>query len=273
MKIALPMPPRARADSAPKSAPDSGFGVPALERGLALLEFLARTPAGATLSELTAALAVSPASAHRIANALEELGYLRRDERTKRFSVTRKLLLLGQPQSNSRSLVECCVESMRAVLAATGETTQLCCLAEEFCVIIDQLPSLHSFKYIVDPGSRAPIHCAAPGKAMLAFLPADELEPLLGRLKLERHTDHSITTRKEFVAELDRIRAQGYAVDRGEHFDGIHCVAAPLLNHHGHAFAAITIAGPKERIPQSRFAEFGKIMIDAANEAARRFIG
>lgn len=273
MKIALPNARGVRTDVAPRNAPDSGFGVPALERGLALLEFVSRTPVGATLSELTAALSMSPATAHRITNALEELGYLRREEKTKRFTVTRKLLLLGQPQANSRSLVECSVDAMRTVLAATGETTQLCCLADECCVIVDQLPSIHPFKYIVDPGSRAPIHCAAPGKAMLAFLPADELEPLLGRLKLERYTDHSITTRKEFLAELDRIRAIGYAVDRGEHFDGIHCVAAPLLNHHGHAIAAITIAGPKERIPQSRFAEFGKIMIEAANQAARSFAG
>ncbi len=271
MKISLPAVDRVRAGNGVKNGADSGLGVPALERGLALLEHLAQIPGGATLSELTAALAVSPASAHRITNALEELGYLRREEKNKRFFVTRKLLLLGQPQSHSRSLVECSVEAMRKVLAATGETTQLCCLAENQCVIIDQLPSIHPFKYIVDPGSRAPIHCAAPGKAILAFLPPDELEALLGSIKLERFTQHSLTTRKELLAELEEIRASGYAVDRGEHFDGIHCVAAPLLNHHGRAFAAITIAGPKERIPRARFAEFGRIMIEAAKEAAQRF--
>ena len=77
--------------------------------------------------------------------------------------MTQKLLRLGQPHSGSRSLVECALEPMRRVLKATGETTQLCCRTEAHCVIIEQLPALHPFKYIVDLGSRPPAHCCAPG--------------------------------------------------------------------------------------------------------------
>jgi DNA-binding IclR family transcriptional regulator len=250
---------------------DSALQVPALQRGLAMLEFLAASPDGATLSELGAQLGISMASIFRLAGALEELRYICRDERTKRYSVTQKLLLLGQPHSGRRSLVECALEPMRRILTATGETTQLCCLAEASCVILEQLSSLHPFKYIVDLGSRAPIHCCAPGKAMLAFLPDTALDAVLSGLKFEKHTEHTITSRKALLVELERIRACGYALDRGEHFDGIHCVAAPLLDRHGHTIAAITIAGPSTRIPQNRFAEFGKIIAAEANDAARRF--
>jgi DNA-binding IclR family transcriptional regulator len=269
MKLQLPA---ARRAVFSRKQDEASSGAPALTRGLAMLELMAQQPHGVTLSEVTTALKMSAASAFRIATELEELGYLRREEGTKKFFVTRKLLLLGQPQATSRSLVECAVESMRQVLTITGETTQLCCLAEDQCVVIDQLPSVHPFKYIVDLGSRAPLHCAAPGKAMMAYLPEDELAPLLAQVKLEKHTARSITSRKELWAELERIRVKGYAVDHGEHFDGIHCVAAPLLNQHGQAIAAITIAGPSSRIPAGRFAEFGRVMIGAANEAARKFL-
>jgi len=250
---------------------DSALQVPALQRGLALLEYLAGLPAGATLSELGAEFGISMASLFRLAGALEELGYIRREERTKRYFVTQKLLLLGQPHSGRRSLVECALEPMRRILAATGETTQLCCLAEASCVILEQLPALHPFKYIVDLGSRVPIHCCAPGKAILAFLPDDALDAVLAGLKFEKHTEHTITTRKALLVELERIRACGYALDRGEHFDGIHCVAAPLLDRHGHTVAAITIAGPATRIAPDRFAEFGRIIATEAGDAARCF--
>jgi DNA-binding IclR family transcriptional regulator len=268
MKSALG--PRSRSIAPPD---DTALQVPALQRGLAMLEFLARSAEGATLSELGGELGIGLPSAFRLASALEQLGYLRRDERTKSYSVTRKLLLLGQPHAGERSLVECAVDSLRQVRRATGETTQLCCLAEGRCVIIDQLASVHPFKYIVDLGSDAPTHACAPGKAMLAFLPDDELDTALAHVRFERHTDHTITSRRELMVELERIRAQRFAVDRGEHFDGIHCVAAPLLDRHGHAIAAITIAGPKERIPVGKFSEFGRLIISAADEAARRFIG
>jgi len=250
---------------------DSALQVPALQRGLAMLEYLAALPDGATLSELGTQLGISMASIFRLAGGLEELGYVRRDEKTKRYSVTQKLLLLGQPHSGRRSLAECSLEPMRRILAATGETTQLCCLADTSCVILEQLPSVHPFKYIVDLGSRVQLHCCAPGKAMLAFLPDAALDAILPKLKLEKHTEQTITTRKALLVELGRIRACGYAFDRGEHFEGIHCVAAPLLDRHGHALAAITIAGPASRLPVRRFAEFAETIVAQCHAAARRF--
>jgi DNA-binding IclR family transcriptional regulator len=262
--------PRAAVRARDESA-DASLQVPALQRGLALLEHLASLPDGATLSELGATLEISLASVFRLAGALEELGYLRRDEKTKRFAVTQKLLLLGQPHSGARSLVECSLDAMRRVLAATGETTQLCCRTEAQCVVIEQLPSLHPFKYIVDLGSRPPAYCCAPGKAMLAFLPDDELDAVLPKIRFEKHTPQTITSRAKLLVELEHVRARGFAVDHAEHFEGIHCVAAPLLDRHGHTIAAITIAGPAARIPASSFEKIGKLIIAAARDAARRF--
>ncbi len=266
MKTASGTPPRTEPASL-----DGASQVPALQRGLAMLESLAGTPDGATLSELGMQLGISMASIFRLAGGLEELGYVRRDEKTKRYSVTQKLLLLGQPHSGRRSLVESSLEPMHRILAATGETTQLCCLADASCVILEQLPSVHPFKYIVDLGSRASLHCCAPGKAMLAFLPDAALDAVLPRLKLEKHTEHTITSRKALLVELERIRACGYALDRGEHFEGIHCIAAPLLDRHGHSLAAITIAGPASRLPVGRFAEFAETIVVHCHDAARRF--
>jgi DNA-binding IclR family transcriptional regulator len=263
---------RLKTDPANGSSGESALQVPALQRGLAMIEFLAGLPEGATLSELGSKLEISMASVFRLAGGLEEMGYIRRDEKTKRYAVTQKLLLLGQPHSGARSLVECALEPMRRILAATGETTQLCCLAGADCVMLEQLPALHPFKYVVDLGSRVPIHCCAPGKAMLAFLPDDTLDAILATLRFEKHTERTLASREALLVDLERVRARGYALDRGEHFDGIHCVAAPLLDRHGLAVAAITIAGPAARIPTSRFDEIARIIIAAASDAARRFL-
>ena len=246
--------------------------VPALERGLAMIETLAHRPEGLTLSELTASLDLSPASAHRITGTLEDAGYLRRDEITRRYTLTRKLLLLSQPRGESRSLVAAAIEAMRAIQQRTGETTQLCCLAEDRCVMLDQLTSLHPFKYIVDIGSNAPLHCTAPGKAMLAFLPDAEQDAVLSRLKLEKHTEKTIVTKRDLATEIERIRTLGYALDKGEHFDGIHCVAAPILDQHGHAIGAVTIAGPSSRFPSAAMAERGQFIREQANRIARAFL-
>jgi len=274
----MKIPARAKTKSPPAhdgsaSPAESESGAPALLRGLAVLELLAASEAGATLSEIGAALRLSPASVFRITGVLEETGYLTRDENTRRFSLTRKLLLLSRPRHEGRSLVECCIPSMREVLQETGETVQLCTLAGEECVMIEQLPSTHPFKYIVDIGSRPPLHCCAPGKAMLAFLEPHDLHQILVRLTLSPHTMNTHTTRDSFVAELEAVRERGYAVDRAEHFEGIHCVAAPILDRLNRPVASITIAGPSSRITARKFAEFGQIMKKAAQAAATRYLG
>lgn len=255
------------------TASEAESQAPALQRGLAVLEFLAAREQGATLSEISTALGLSPASSFRLTGVLEDSGYLLREEGSRRFRLSRKLLRLAQPQHEGRSLVECSLPAMREVLALTGETVQLCCLAGQECVMIEQLPSTHPFKYIVDLGSRPPIHCCAPGKAMLAHLPTGELESILGTLAFTQHTSRTIVTREGLVQTFGRTREKGFAVDQGEHFEGIHCVAAPLLDRHGLPVAAITIAGPSSRIQARRFPELGRIMKQAAADAALRYLG
>lgn len=274
MKLPLPRAPRLGV-SRPGSGilADSDLKVPALERGLAILELLAASPEGLTLAAIKERIDISSASIFRLSTALTQLGYVQRDEKTKRFTATRKMLRLGQPQTQGRSLVECSLDAMRQVLNATGETTQLCCLTEDQCVIIEQLASTHPFKYIVDLGSRPPTYCCAPGKAMLAFLPEAEQEFIFRRIRYQRHTARTLTNRTALVKALETIRSQGYAVDHGEHFEAIHCVAAPILDHQGRAIAAITIAGPAERLPARNFAELGEILKSAAHQAAQRFLG
>jgi DNA-binding IclR family transcriptional regulator len=161
---------------------------------------------------------------------------------------------------------------MRQILALTNETTQLCVLAETQCVILEQLPSRHPFKYFVDLGSRAPTQACAPGQAMLAVLSESELAARVAELRFEAFTKNSILDPEVLRMELTRVREVGFAVDRAEHFDGIHCIAAPLCDAHGVPFAAITIAGPSSRIPESQFSVWGNRIAEAAADAALGFI-
>jgi DNA-binding IclR family transcriptional regulator len=245
---------------------------PALQRGLALLQELATRPNGASQSELAAILNLPLTAVHRIAAALEHLGYVQKHAATRTLRVTQKLLLLGQPHSGGRSLIEACLPSMRTISRLTNETTQLCVLANAQCVILEQIPSRHPFKYVVDLGSRAPTQCCAPGKAMLAFLAEPDRTQIMQLLQFRAFTANSLLSTESLCDELQKVRERGYAIDQGEHFEGIHCIAAPLLDAHGQPFAAITIAGPSTRIPKTVFNEWGAAIAAAASDAALEFI-
>lgn len=242
-----------------------------LQRGLAVLELLAQRPEGATLREIAAQLQLPGASTLRITRTLVSLGYLSREEGTKRFFLTNSFLLLGQPRGPARGISECALPAMRSIRQQTGETTQLCCLAGTEMVIIEQLLSVHPFKYSADLGARCPCYSCAPGKAILAFRDPDEQEALLDRIRFKRFTETTVTSKRALQHHLHGIRQCGYAVDRAEGLPGIHCVAAPILDRHGLAVAAITIAGPSTRVLESEFEELGEIVKAGAHFASDEF--
>ncbi len=245
--------------------------VTSLQRGLAVLKLLAQRPEGATLSEITEHLGLPGASVLRLARTLVDLGYLTRDDGSKRYFITNSFLMLGQPRTATRGLSECAISAMRRIRQATGETTQLCCLVDVEMVIIEQLISIHPFKYSADLGARCPCYSCAPGKAILAFLPDHERDATIDRIHFKRFTTNTITSKRAFREELGRVRDYGFALDREEGMPGIHCVAAPILDRHGIAVAAITIAGPSSRVRDDEFEVIGELVREGARQASTEF--
>lgn len=245
--------------------------VPNLQRGMAILEFLAKTQNSATIAELSERLGFPSASVFRILQELESLGYLHRDPASKRYSLTNKFLLLGQPQGESRSLAEAAFGALRRLNRETGETTQLCCLVESHSVVVDQLISTFPFKYSAQIGARCPAYSCAPGKAMIAFLPEEDREQLIQRLKFKQYTSTTITELAAFRKELSQIAKCGYAVDRAEGLEGIHCVAAVIRDRQDFPVGAITIAGPSSRLPRSGFPALGQRVAELASHAEHAY--
>ncbi|MFK7777113.1 MAG: IclR family transcriptional regulator [Gimesia sp.] len=249
-----------------KNAKAKKSAVPNLQRGMSILEFLSKHQLSATIAELSERLGYPSASVFRITQELAEMGYLSRDPVSKRFSLTNKFLMLGQPQGRERGLVEASLPVMRGLRKATGETTQICCLVELDNVILNQLTSTHPFKYSAELGARCPAFSCAPGKAIIATLPEEDRAELISRIRFKRYTPTTITNRRSFREELAQISACGFALDRAEGMEGIHCVAAPVCDRHGYPIGAITIAGPASRIPESEFEELGQLVSEAASK-------
>ncbi|MEK6236274.1 MAG: IclR family transcriptional regulator [Planctomycetales bacterium] len=249
------------------------ISVPNLQRGMAVLEYLAAGQRSATIAELVERLGYPSASVFRITRALSEMGYLSREPETKRFALTNKLLLLGQPQGKHNGLVGASLGAMRSLRKSTGETTQLCCLVETQIVVLEQILSIHPFKYSADLGARCPCYSCAPGKAMVAVLPEEDRNDLIERIRFKKFTETTITTRRDFRNELATIQEQGFALDRAEGMDGIHCVAAAIRDRNGVPVGALTISGPASRIPEDDFEPIGRMVAAHALRAEENYNG
>ncbi len=194
----------------------SRYRVPILDRALAVVELLGHHPGGLNVTELGESLGIPKNSAFRIAVTLQENGYLERLQPSKRYRLTSKFLAFGATAVSDSNLFEKSLGTMRELRDATGETVLLGTRIGFDGVVLDQVPGTHAFRFSVDPGVRFPLHTAAPGKVMLAYLPDQERGSLLDRMTFPRFTPNTITNAADYEAELGMVRARGYGFDLAE---------------------------------------------------------
>ena len=143
-------------------------------------------------------------------------------------------------------------------------------MLEEDCVLLEQAPGIHPFKFLGEVGMRICFNASAPGKAMLAFLPQEERDRRLSSIKFKKFNSRTITDKKSFSEELEKVRASGYSVDNGEEIEGVNCVGAPVFDAHGYPIAAIWITGPRERVNENDFDKIGAKVKSYADEISAR---
>lgn len=248
------------------SQPESPGTAPALDRTLQILELLAASSSGLTLSELSKRLDAPKNAVFRITQTLLAHGYLYRETDTMAFQLTGQFMRLAPPRFGRVSLPQVAREGMTELRDTTRETVQLGVLSGDEGVIIDQIEGLEPLRIVVDLGLRFALHNNAPGKLLLAYLPEKERQAMLDRIDLPQSTSRTITSVSALREECEKITACGFATDYAEADEGIHCIAAPIFDANDSSVAGtLWVSGPSKRLPKSRFRELGN-EVKAAGE-------
>ncbi|HOZ47178.1 MAG TPA: IclR family transcriptional regulator [Candidatus Hydrogenedentes bacterium] len=250
--------------------PTSYAKVPILDRALILMEHLLDHPRGLGMSEIANQLGFPKNSVYRILATLEKRGYVNRESDSKRYVLSRKLFSMAYSEPEEKSLMENAVDAMRDLRDEVKETVLITVLSGEESLVLEQMPGLYPFRFVVEPGTRLSIHASSHGKVMLAYLDERDREAMLDRLEWTRFTERTITTKEAMRAELGRIRTRGYSLDLAEGGEGVRCVSAPILNRQGVAVAALTTTGPAFRMPDRQLGEMGRCVKAHADRISMR---
>ncbi|MFT4547463.1 MAG: DNA-binding IclR family transcriptional regulator [Verrucomicrobiales bacterium] len=242
------------------------------DRTLAILELLGRYREGRTASEIARELGLPHNSVSRITDTMHLRGWLYRREDDRRFTLTNRVADLTRPQINDKSLVLCAWDSLKQLRDATGETAQLTTLSDHKLLILEQCESDQAIKVTGRIGMRVPAYSSAPGKAILAHLPEIERKEFLSAVKLKRFTPTTCSSQKKLFINLAQTRNLGFATDIAEGLEGIHCVAAVILDSYHYPIAALTVIAPAFRLPESRMATVGEQCIAAAASARQQML-
>jgi len=222
--------------------------VKSLSRALCLLETLRESPEGSTLSTLCQRTSLPKGTAHRLLTTLIEHGFV--EQAHHRYRIGVKAFVVGNAFLAHLDLRARALPYLMELRNRSGESVQLAILENMQVVYIERVLSHSPVAYMKSRvGAMLPAYCTALGKALLAFSSPELVQRYLDAVPLVAQTPHTITSPEHLLQELDSIRRRGYAVDRGERELSVRCIAAPVFNHEGTAIAAVSVAGPGERMP------------------------
>ena len=217
-----------------------------LERGLAILSSFSSARPLLGVSELSRDVGLSRSTTHRYVATLTALGYLQQDAATRRYRLGPRVLDLGFSAINSMELREISVPHLQQLSDETGYTVNMAVLDRTDIVYIERCRSSREGQREIDlnlhVGSRLPAYCTSLGKVLLADLDPQELEAVLGTVQLAKRGPNTLTQRAALVAELDRVRKSGLAVNNEELAYGLRSIAAPIRSKSGGAVAGINLA-------------------------------
>jgi DNA-binding IclR family transcriptional regulator len=161
------------------------------------------------------------------------------------------------------------VPLLRALVDRTQLTAHLAVLDHGEAVYIEKVDAPGFIKMDTWVGRRMCVHSTSVGKALVAYLPKSEVEALVHRHSLTRRTPNTITSLHRFLAELERVRARGYALDDEENNLGARCMAAPVLDGLGGVAAAVGLSGTTGQIDESTLPKLVGLVTDCARKIGR----
>jgi DNA-binding IclR family transcriptional regulator len=241
--------------------------VQTVDRALQILESFEGGTEVRGVSELAARLGVHRSTAFRLVATLEARDFLERVPGGEAFRLGPRLGRLGLLASQHRELVDAARQPMEELAARTGETVTLAIRDGDEAITIAQLDA----RYVVTiknwVGRRTPLHCTSDGKVLLAF---GNGRPPPGRLP--RVSERTVRSKASLARQLEDVRAQGWASALGELEEGLHGVAAPVLDASERCLAALAVSGPSYRLPEDALRALAAECALAAEETGDRIV-
>ncbi|MDF1861744.1 MAG: IclR family transcriptional regulator [Verrucomicrobiales bacterium] len=235
---------------------------------LAILDLLSRHPEGLTAADAARRSGFTQNLVFRILKTIVAMGFAVQREDNKAYTLSNRVLELSAPRVGERSLALCSHEALRNLRDETGETVQLLIESDGKGIILEQFRGTHALQVCGEVGMRVPLYSCAPGKAILAAWSKSHRErwyQARGK-RLKQFTERTLHRKSDLEKDLDTIRESGFAIDRAEGVEGIHCVAASIADAYGQPVGAITVMAPIARMPESDFPTFGERCRNAANQ-------
>jgi IclR family transcriptional regulator, acetate operon repressor len=261
-----PAPPAANA------APERG-GIQSVDRALSLLLAIADLGGETTLSTLAARTGLNISTCHHLLATLTQRGFVAKSIGRRGYTLGARILFLSQAclQVELPRRAQRFIDRINQV---TGETVHLAVMQGDELVTILKREARHAVR--VDTGTlgkSSAAHATSTGKAILAWLPEDEILRIVTSQGMRAFTPNTITEYAALIEELRLVRRNGYAMDREEFQPGVICIGTAIRDHSGAVVGSISASAPTMRADEQHLTQMREQVVTAARELSNELGG
>jgi DNA-binding IclR family transcriptional regulator len=221
------------------------------------------------ITTLASRLRLAKSTVHRLASTLTGAGFLEQNRDTGKYRLGMALFELGALVRRRMDVANESRPKLRELLEKTGETVQMGVVDHLSVLYVYEMESPRAIRMAAAVGGRAPLHCTAVGKVLLAYQPEDFVERVL-QSGLTAYTARTVTRREAILAMLSEVRSREHAIDDEESEPGLRAIAAPVRNQNGAVIAAVGVAAPVQRMNRRAMQTCVPTVIATANAVSGR---
>ncbi len=233
-----------------------------LVKGVQLLEHLLEIGKPCGVTDLARQTSLNPSNVHRTLQTWAQLGYVAQDPHSGGYYCTLRLFELGCRVADGFDVRRVAREHLALISRNTQETIHLSVLDGAEIVYLEKIDSPQPVRAYSEIGGRAPAHCVATGKVLLAHGGPQALAAL--PLPLPMLTPKTVPDLAALRAQFEQIHRQGYGVNREEWRLGVSGLGAPIFDQHGQVIAAVGLTAPAARMDEARIQELGNALAATA---------
>ena len=239
--------------------------VGSVSKALRILDCFSATQPRLSLGQISQQMNQPKSTTLNLLRTLEQGGFLYRAPGDQNYQLGYKLMELSYFLRASLPIIQYAVPFLEELQLKTGEIIYLTSHINGKVLYLEALyPSIRIGSYSVS-GKTLPMYCTGCGKAMMAYLPQDEMEEILDRWGMQRFTPNTITDRETLYTELEATRKRGYAIDVEEESLGIKCIAIPIRDTSGYPTGALSISGSLMSMKDELIEDYAKILSRICN--------
>jgi len=244
-------------------------GTGLLTKSLDIIQYIGETDRRLKFKDIATRTGFSKSTLYRILTALASRGFIAMDRRDQSYILGPKFTSLASSVGRNSELIAMSCATLRNIADTFGESVNLAVMNGDVQQVIARWEGRGTRTLASALGEIKPLYCTSLGKSLLAFQPEDVRDRLVSRIEFTRYTENTIMSVAHLRAEMEMIRARGFAIDDHEIIVGVRCVSVPILDLAGFSVASISVTGPAYRMTNARIRELAAVIQRASRQISQ----